>query len=112
MNIVLISLLSGLMVVTAPKSKICNQCQELKDKISSGEQEEMQIEKKLKQERTAMADLRSENITDKARLSSNIFILSAKIETIQNRRILYKQDLSKIDCSPCAIKSIPSPTPN
>jgi hypothetical protein len=94
----------------------CAKCSEIKNQIKQGLDHEKQAEKDLREKRELAPKISENEISKKHRLTSELFVLTAKIETIRNKRIILHRELEKIGCDSCANQKpyqvAPSPTVN
>ena len=85
----------------ANANSLCSKCREIQLTVRQGTNTEKRLQQDLTERRSLAKHLAHDDISKKARLTSEIFVLTAKIETIQNHRIMQQRQLSQLGCTAC-----------
>ncbi len=94
---------TSLLLSFVVQSQDCIKCKQLAESIQIAKKEEASLGGLLVKNRAVLATLSPSDISKKVKLSSNILILTAKIEKFQNERTIFNQQTNQMGCKTCPI---------
>ena len=83
----------------------CARCQELESLLLEQSRLNEDAQSKLKSDRGILEKTPKEQIAVRMKLSSTIFVLMSRTETLQNRKLVEEKEMQKLRCSAQCPKS-------
>jgi hypothetical protein len=79
----------------------CARCATLHSEIESQRVEEQKMSAQLESQRAELKTLPADNVSKRMKMTSSIFVLVAKVETAQNKRLAREGEVQKLKCGQC-----------
>jgi hypothetical protein len=83
----------------------CTNCQKIYNELQNNLNELNRSKTLLEQNEKALAQISPSDTSKRVKISSNLFILKTKLETLENNRVLIQKSLNEKNCSDCDLKS-------
>lgn len=79
----------------------CTECRQLAMAIGRHPIEVERVTRLLSENKRVLASISPQEVSQKVKLTSNIWLLSAQAETLNNKQLINNQDFQKKGCSKC-----------
>lgn len=79
----------------------CVLCEKINSEIALLQNEHRATEQLLADNKRVLSVTAANDVSKKVKLTSNIFILSAKVETLANNKLAKSNELGKLGCQTC-----------
>lgn len=79
----------------------CSQCQEIANEAKTITDESQRTNQLLESNKRALASVGQNEISKKVKISSNILVLSTRLETMANKKQVIHQQLQSPNCRNC-----------